>query len=87
MYDGYSQPQPMLKTSTSAMTVAALPQTATFESTAARGTLPGHPRVPDHRPPWTKKSATERSGVMRTMISVSSKIGTPGTGPGGAGVP
>ena len=74
VYDGVSQPQPMPHTLMSAFSPAALPNTEICESPGARGS-PTHASVPAQRPPCTKKSASERSGRMRTLSSVSSNSG------------
>merc|ERR1711879_678679 len=60
-------------TSMSALMPGVLEKTITFESAAALGVCFGHDQVPDQRPPCTKKSANERSGVIRTATSVSLK--------------
>ena len=47
-------------------------QCHTCELAAFRGDLETHATVPDQRPPCTKKSATDRSGRIRTVTVLSS---------------
>ena len=55
-------------TSTSAVTPAVLDHSSTAESPAARGALAFHARVPEKRPPWTKKSASEL--VVAVVVAI-----------------
>ena len=68
---GFAHPQPMPHTSTSAVTPSAWAHTTTAESAGARGASLAHAVVAAQRPPWTKKSATERSGSIRTVTTSS----------------
>merc|ERR1712151_993036 len=75
VYDGSAQPQPMLYTLTSAVTPLLEDHSATCESAGFLGAKLslGQAAVPAQRPPCTKKSAKERSGVIRSVTVSSSK--------------
>ena len=72
VYDGLAQPQPMPYTSISAATPAVSLQMETCDESCLRGLPLTQAKVPDQRPPCTKKSARERSGRTRTEITSSS---------------
>ena len=71
VHDGSAHPQPTAKTSTSATIPAAVDQSATAESPAARGAASSQGSVPLQRPSATKKSATLRSARIRSESDVS----------------